>query len=233
MIRLRNFASAFCVAAAVLVAGAANAGEPAVKIPAPASDESAGTAASETAVLAGGCFWGVQAVFQHTKGVTQVVSGYAGGSKDTASYHTVSGGNTGHAESVKITFDPRQVSYGTLLQIYFSVAHNPTELNFQGPDRGTQYRSAIFTLSEAQAKIARDYIAQLDAARVYPNKIVTQVSPLKGFYDAEFYHQNYLTLHPREPYIVYYDLPKLANLKTMFPMFYREDAVLVTGSAAD
>jgi len=172
---------------------------------------------SETAVLAGGCFWGVDAVFKNVKGVSQVVSGYAGGEKSTAQYETVSGGRTGHAESVQITFDPSQVTYGQLLKVYFAVAHDPTELNRQGPDTGTQYRSAIFFANEEQKRIAEAYISQLDAARVFPKKIATQVAPLKAFYAAEEYHQNFLERNPNHPYIVYNDLPKLNALKQQFP----------------
>src|SRR5207253_10776172 len=182
-------------------------------IPSPLIDESAGQVQSEVAVLAGGCFWGVQGVFQHVTGVTQAVSGYAGGSQATAEYETVSSGTTGHAESVEITFDPGQISYGNLLQIYFSVAHDPTELNRQGPDVGPQYRSAIFPTGEAQAKVAKAYIEQLDQAKVFGTKIVTTIEPGRTFYPAEAYHQDYLVLHPNQPYIVFNDLPKVENLK--------------------
>ena len=175
---------------------------------------------SSKAVLAGGCFWGVQVVFQHVKGVTHVTSGYSGGAADTAQYETVSEGNTGHAESVEITYDPAQVSYGTLLKVYFQVAHDPTELNRQGPDSGTQYRSSIFFETPEQQKVAQDYIAQLNAAKAFPKPIVTQVVPLKAFYPAEAYHQDYATLHPKQPYIAYYDLPKLANLQKEMPDLY-------------
>jgi peptide-methionine (S)-S-oxide reductase len=175
----------------------------------------------ETVVLAGGCFWGVQGVFQHLKGVTSAVSGYAGGHVDSPGYEMVSTGLTGHAESVSVTFDPSQVSYGTILMVYFSVAHDPTQLNRQGPDSGSQYRSAIFYSSDQQKDIAIAYVRQLDAAQVYPHKIVTQIAPLKGFYRAEEYHQDYLNTHPNQPYIVYNDLPKIANLKKDFPQLYR------------
>ena len=174
-----------------------------------------------TAVLAGGCFWGVEGVFEHVKGVSNVVSGFAGGEKKTAHYEAVSDGNTGHAESVQITYDPSQVSYGELLKIYFAVAHDPTELNRQGPDTGTQYRSAIFYVNDEQKKIADAYIKQLDEAKVFPRPIVTQVVPLKGFYPAESYHQHYMQMHPDEPYIMYNDLPKLAALKKQFPQMCR------------
>ncbi|HEX7970994.1 MAG TPA: peptide-methionine (S)-S-oxide reductase MsrA [Thiobacillus sp.] len=174
----------------------------------------------QTAVLAGGCFWGMEGVFERVKGVTQVVSGYAGGQADTARYEQVSSGRTGHAESVRIVYDPARISYGQLLKVFFSVAHDPTEPNRQGPDSGTQYRSAIFYANAEQKRVADDYIAQLQAARVLPHPIVTQVVPLKGFYDAEAYHQNYLDHHPNQPYIVINDLPKIADLKRQFPSLY-------------
>src|SRR5579872_3680754 len=197
-------------------------------IPSPVVDEPAAAAAgTEVTVLAGGCFWGVQGVFQHVDGVTSAVSGYAGGNKDTAEYETVSTGTTGHAESVQITFDPRKISYGHLLQIYFSVAHDPTELNYQGPDHGTQYRSAIFPTTAEQARVAEAYIKQLDDAHVFAAPIVTKIEPDKAFYPAEAYHQNYLTLHPEQPYIAINDLPKIAALKQLFPNLYRDEPVLV------
>jgi peptide-methionine (S)-S-oxide reductase len=200
--------------------------EDAVIIPAPTLDEIT-QAHSETAVFAGGCFWGVQGVFQHVKGVKKAVSGYAGGAADTAQYERVSGGNTGHAESVEVTFDPTQVSYGTLLQIYFSVAHNPTELNRQGPDHGTQYRSAIFPENSEQQRVAQAYIAQLDAAKSFNKPIVTKLETYNGFYPAEEEHQDFLTEHPTYPYIVINDLPKVAQLKKLFPERYQEKPVLV------
>jgi peptide-methionine (S)-S-oxide reductase len=221
---------------AALVAGVAvtlwalpgRSAEQATKVPAPATDTAAASAGdSETAVVAGGCFWGVQAVFQHVKGVTGVVSGYSGGTKDTAQYDVVSMGRTGHAESVEIKFDPKQISYGRILQIYFSVAHDPTQLNRQGPDTGTQYRSAIFYASPEQQRVAQAYVAQLDSAGVYKRKVVTQINPLSAFYAAEAYHQDYATLHPENPYIYYNDLPKVENLKAMFPDVYRDKPVLV------
>jgi peptide-methionine (S)-S-oxide reductase len=172
---------------------------------------------SEKAVLAGGCFWGMEGVFERVKGVTKVVSGFAGGEASTAHYETVSTGTTGHAESVEITFDPSKITYGQLLEVYFAVAHDPTELNRQGPDSGTQYRSSIFYANDDQKRIAQAYIAQLNAAHVYRRAIVTQVVPLKGFYAAEDYHQHYLTLHPDAPYIVYNDLPKIEALKKQLP----------------
>ncbi len=175
---------------------------------------------TQTAVFAGGCFWGVEAVFEHVKGVTQVVSGYAGGSAKTAHYEIVSSGTTGHAESVRVTYDPARISYGQLLKIFFSVAHNPTELDRQGPDTGTQYRSAIFFSSDEQKQVAKAYIAQLQAAHTFARPIVTDVTPLKAFYEAEAYHQHYLARHPDQPYIVINDLPKLANLERQFPTLY-------------
>ena len=181
----------------------------------------------ETIVLAGGCFWGVQGVFQHTKGVINAVSGYAGGEKNTAQYETVSSGETGHAESVRVTYDPSQITLGKILRVYFSVATDPTELNRQGPDEGTQYRTAIFPQTEEQARIAKAYIAEINKARVFGAALVTKIEPGREFFPAEGYHQDYLTLHPRQPYIVYNDLPKIADLKTTLPDLYREEPVLV------
>jgi peptide-methionine (S)-S-oxide reductase len=198
-------------------------------IPPPSVDEPAG-AAPEVAVLAGGCFWGVQGVFQHVKGVTAAVSGYAGGDKDRAQYEIVSSGRTGHAESVRVTFDPRQISYGRILQIYFSVAHDPTELNRQGPDHGTQYRSAIFPVNAEQARVAQAYIAQLDQAHAFEAPIVTKIEQERTFYPAEAYHQDFLTLNPDYPYIVVNDLPKIANLKRLYPEVYRAEPALVGGA---
>lgn len=209
-------------------AGLASAQE-GIALPAPAVDAPATmTAKTETAILAGGCFWGVQGVFQHVEGVTNAVSGYAGGAADTAQYERVTSGATGHAESVRITYEPGKISYGRLLQIYFSVAHDPTQLNRQGPDRGTQYRSAVFPVSEEQAKIARAYIDQLGQAKFFDADIVTKIEPNHAFYPAEAYHQDYLTLNPTQPYIVYNDLPKIDNLKRLFPVLYRDDPVLVS-----
>lgn len=199
-----------------------------IVIPSPLLDEPATTAKTETAILAGGCFWGVQGVFQHVNGVANAVSGYAGGEADTAHYEMVGSDTTGHAESVKITFDPGKISYGRILQVYFSVAHDPTQLNRQGPDRGTQYRSAIFPVNDEQAKIAKAYIDQLDQAKLYDTAIVTKIEPGRTFFPAEGYHQDYLTLNPTQPYIVYNDLPKVANLKRLFPTLYRDDPVLVS-----
>jgi len=209
----------------------ARAAEMAVLTPEPAFDPPAAASGLQTMVVAGGCFWGVQGVFQHVKGVRQAVSGYAGGTKVNPSYEDVSSGNTGHAESVKITYDPAQISYGELLRIFFAVAHNPTELNYQGPDSGTQYRSDIFFTDPAQQKVAQAYIEQLTAAKVYKEPIVTRVDALPAFYPAEGYHQDFLTRHPNYPYIVINDLPKVANLKQLFPSVFAETPVLVAGAA--
>jgi len=194
-----------------------------VSFPKPVIDEPiANVRGQEVAVLSGGCFWGVQAVFQHTRGVISATSGYSGGEARTAHYEMVGRGNTGHAESVKVVFDPSQITFGQLLMIFFSVAHNPTELDKQGPDWGTQYRSAVFFSSDEQKRVAQAYITQLDAAEVYPQKIVTQVVPLNGFYPAESYHQDYLKHHQDSPYIQINDLPKLAELKKQYPQLYRD-----------
>lgn len=222
--------AAAAVAITTFVAAPLLAAEDAVVIPAPAMDAESTASGLQTAVIAGGCFWGVQGVFQHTAGVANAVSGYAGGDKSTANYNAVSGGDTGHAEAVEIKYDPKQISYGKILQIYFSVAHDPTQLNRQGPDSGTQYRSEIFTTSAEQKKIAEAYVAQLNAAKVYPKPIVTKINPLQAFYAAEAYHQDYLTLHPNQPYIVYNDLPKVENLKKLFAQNYIEKPTLVSGS---
>jgi peptide-methionine (S)-S-oxide reductase len=203
------------------------AAEEAVIIPAPAIDAQPASGI-QTAVLAGGCFWGVQGVFQHTVGVVNAVSGYAGGSRLTADYNLVSTGTTGHAEAVEIKFDPKKISYGRILQIFFSVAHDPTQLNRQGPDSGPQYRSAIFSTSDEQKKVADAYIAQLNAAKVYKKPIVTKVGPLESFFPAEAYHQDYLTLHPNQPYIAYNDIPKVENLKKIFAENYTEKPTLVS-----
>src|SRR5215468_8859465 len=192
-------------------------------VPPPATDASlASTSGQQAVVLSGGCFWGVQAVFQHVKGVISARSGYSGGERRTADYETVSTGRTGHAESVRVVFDPSQVTYGQLLHVFFSVAHDPTELDRQGPDDGTQYRSAIFYTTPEQLKITQAYIAQLDGAKAFKHKIVTQVAPLKAFYPAEAYHQNYATLHPDSMYIRFNDAPKVVNLKKQFSQLYRE-----------
>ncbi|MBV8576185.1 MAG: peptide-methionine (S)-S-oxide reductase MsrA [Acetobacteraceae bacterium] len=205
--------------------------EDAVAIPPPAVDAPAADGL-QTAVLAGGCFWGVQGVYQHTAGVVNAVSGYAGGTKATADYPTVSSGSTDHAESVSVRFDPKKISYGKILQIFFSVVHDPTQLNRQGPDTGTQYRSAIFTTSDEQKKVAEAYIAQLDAAKVFRKPIVTKVGALQGFYPAEDYHQDYLTLHPNQPYIAFNDIPKVENLKKLFAANYLEKPTLVSSVKA-
>ena len=199
-------------------------------LPKPAVDAAPTQAASEVIVFAGGCFWGVQGVFQHVKGVTNAVSGYAGGSKATAHYELTNDGSTGHAESVEVTYDPKQVTYGQLLQVYFSIAHDPTQLNRQGPDWGTQYRSTIFPRSAEQAEVARAYIAQLDQARAFKKKIVTTIEMGREFYPAEKYHQDFLVRNPTYPYIVYNDLPKIANLKKLLPDLYRNTPVLVSNS---
>ena len=226
---------AFAVVAAMaatfaLTHGESRAAEAAVTIPAPTVDEPASAATTETTVLAGGCFWGVQGVFQHVKGVTKAVSGYAGGEAKTAQYEVVSGGDSGHAESVQVTFDPKQITYGQILQIYFSVAHDPTQLNRQGPDRGTQYRSAVFPANAAQQKVAADYIAQLNKTGTYSGPLVTSIEMGKTFYPAEGYHQDYLAHNPHDGYIVYNDLPKVEHLKQMFPERYRDPPVLVTAA---
>jgi peptide-methionine (S)-S-oxide reductase len=192
----------------------------------PAVDNPKAAGPSQTAVLAGGCFWGVQGVFEHVRGVQKVVAGYAGGERSTAQYETVSSGTTGHAESVKITFDPAAISYGQILQIAFSVVHDPTQLNRQGPDAGTQYRSAIFYADDSQKRIAQAYISQLDQSHVFGHPIVTRVDPLKGFYAAEDYHQDYLIHNPTQPYIAYYDIPKIENFRRTFPELYSGQPVL-------
>jgi peptide-methionine (S)-S-oxide reductase len=203
--------------------------EEGMRVPPPAADEHAGKDANaETAVFAGGCFWGVQGVFQHVAGVKNAVSGYAGGDEQDARYNIVSTGTTGHAESVQVTFDPRKISYGKLLQIYFSVAHDPTELNYQGPDTGTQYRSTVFPMTAEQATVAKAYIAQLNGAHVFSAPLATTVEPGRTFYPAENYHQNFLTLNPRYPYIVINDMPKITNLKRFFPESYQVEPKLTT-----
>jgi peptide-methionine (S)-S-oxide reductase len=238
-----NVKSPALVAAAVLagIAGAGilvsghvvNAGESAFVIPAPAMDEATPGDGLEKAVVAGGCFWGVQAIFQHTDGVETAVSGYAGGDKPDPTYRQVSSGATGHAEAVEITYDPAKISYGKLLQIFFSVAHDPTQLNRQGPDVGTQYRSAIFATSDEQRDVAEAYVAQLQETGVYPGEIVTEIAPLATFYKAEDYHQDYATIHPDQPYIVWNDKPKVENMKAMFPDIWRDDPKLVFAENAN
>lgn len=222
------------LAAAALALAAvtpSRAAEEAVVIPVPTVDSGA-AGGIQTAVLAGGCFWGVQGVFQHTAGVVNAVSGYAGGTKATADYNTVSSGRTGHAEAVEVKYDPKKISYGKILQIFFSVVHDPTQLNRQGPDTGTQYRSAIFTTSDEQKKVADAYIAQLNGAKVFRKPIVTTIGALEAFYPAEAYHQDYLTLHPNQPYIAYNDIPKVENLKKLFADNYLEKPTLVSASKA-
>jgi peptide-methionine (S)-S-oxide reductase len=213
---------AFALLAALFAAVSPAAERPGSLLPKPAVDEPRATASGQqTIVLAGGCFWGIQAVYQHTKGVTNAVSGYAGGSKETADYQSVSYGRSAHAEAVQVTYDPRVISYGQLLQIFFSVAHDPTQLNRQGPDEGSQYRSAIFYNGDEQKRIAEAYIAQLNQAEVFSRQIVTQVVTLKAFYPAEAYHQDYATRHADNPYIVYNDAPKVAHLREQFPDLYK------------
>jgi peptide-methionine (S)-S-oxide reductase len=229
-LRLTIIAVLVAAATGLLYWNAGTAAESPHAVPAPTIDEPASSAGSEVAIVAGGCFWGVQGVFQHVDGVISAVSGYAGGSKGAADYQTVSTGTTGHAESVKIIFDPHRVSYGRILQIFFSVAHDPTELNRQGPDVGTQYRSAIFPTNAAQTRIAEAYIAQLDTAQAFAAPIVTKIKPGRAFYPAEAYHQNYLTLHPTQPYIAINDLPKIEALQRLFPSLYRETPVLVAAA---
>jgi len=219
----------FLIAAALAIAPLTAQAESAVTIPPAPAEAPAPGVGLETAVLAGGCFWGIQAVYQHVKGVTNAVSGYAGGAQKDADYETVSSGRTSHAESVRVTFNPREISYGKILQIYFSVAHDPTQLNRQGPDSGTQYRSEIFPQSEEQAKIAKDYIAQLDTANVFKRPIVTKTHTMKApFFTAEAYHQDYAFKHPYQPYIAFNDAPKVENLKKTFPDLWRDQPILVS-----
>jgi len=220
--------SAVLFATALAFSPLAALAESAVTIPPPAAEAPAQSGGLETAVLAGGCFWGIQAVYQHVKGVTNAVSGYAGGAQKDATYDVVSSGRTSHAESVRVTFDPREISYGKILQIYFAVAHDPTQLNRQGPDSGPQYRSEIFPQNETQQKVAQDYIAQLDKTGVYKRPIVTKTNTMKvPFYAAEGYHQDYATKHPYQPYIVINDAPKVENLKKTFPDVWRDQPVTV------
>jgi len=225
LIPILSGAALLAIAAVALVSRSD--AEPAKVVPPPARDEATAATTSEVAVLAGGCFWGVQGVFQHVDGVTSAISGYAGGDQGTAHYETVGTGATGHAESVRVTFDPRQISYGRILQIYFSVAHDPTELNYQGPDRGTQYRSTIFPKTQEQADIANAYVAQLNQVHAFRAPVVTTIETGRAFYPAEAYHQDYLTQHPTNPYIAYNDLPKIRELQRLFPDLYRADPVLV------
>jgi len=229
---LRRLCAALATAGGLMASTTAPAAERAFIIPPPAAEQAANavstTATQEKAVIAGGCFWGVQAVFQHVKGVSNAVSGYAGGQANTANYNAVSGGRTGHAEAVEITYDPKQVSYGQLLQIYFSVAHDPTQLNRQGPDHGTQYRSAVFPANDSQRKVAEAYIAQLNKTGVYPKALATTIEPLQAFYPAEEYHQDYLVRNPNSMYIVINDVPKVENLAKTFPDAWRDKPVLVS-----
>ena len=220
--------SGMAAVAALALAVLPTSAETVRRLPAPAADETTDAAAPRIAVFAGGCFWGVQGVFQHVDGVTSAVSGYAGGDEATAQYEKVGRSWTGHAEAVRIIYDPRKVSFGTLMQIYFSVAHDPTELNRQGPDVGTQYRSTIFAGDDEQARLARAYIDQLDAAGLFGKKIETTIERGKPFYAAEGYHQDYLVLHPTQPYIAIHDLPKIENLKRVFPDRYRAEPALVS-----
>lgn len=210
----RTFFVSLAGTAAMLLTGAASA---AADFPTPPADTPAMMKGTQTAVIAGGCFWGIEGVFERLKGVVDVTSGYSGGEKNTAYYEMVGSGSTGHAESVQIHYNPAQISYGTLLKVFFSVAHDPTELNFQGPDHGTQYRSVIFYANDGQKQVAESYIRALDKSKSFPRPIVTQVVPLKAFYAAEDYHQKFLDNNPDYPYIVYWDLPKIANLKQTYP----------------
>jgi len=216
--------------ATVLAAGVPALAQEGIAIPAPSV--AAPAADTGVAIVAGGCFWGVQGVFQHVDGVSNAISGYAGGAGDTANYRTVGSGRTGHAEAVEVRYDPKRISYGEILHIFFSVAHDPTELNRQGPDTGTQYRSAIFPQNPAQAALAKAYVDQLDAAGTFDAPIVTTIEPGQGFYLAEDYHQDYLTLNPTAPYIVHNDLPKIAHLRKLFPDEYRDDPVLVSDAGS-
>lgn len=221
--RVSTFVLAVLAVISLFMWKRASASENAVVIPRPTVDAPLASApGKQTAVVAGGCFWGTQAVFQHVKGVKSVTAGYSGGSSSTAEYEVVSTGKTGHAESVQITFDPSQISYGQLLQVFFSVAHDPTQVDRQGPDTGTQYRSVIFYANDDQKRIADAYIAQLGQAKSFAQPIATQVTQLKGFYAAEQYHQNYATLHPDNPYIAFNDLPKVEHLKQVFPELYKK-----------
>jgi peptide-methionine (S)-S-oxide reductase len=226
---LRNSLASVAIMAASFVAfpQIACAAESVIAIPPPAESATNEAQGLQKVVLAGGCFWGVQGVYQHMEGVTSAVSGYAGGSPEQANYSAVSTGRTGHAESVEVTFDPKIVSLGQVLQVFFSVAHDPTQLDRQGPDVGSQYRSEIFTETDAQAALAKSYIAQLEKAGVYRQRIVTKIEPLKTFSAAEAYHQDYLVHHPYQPYIVFNDLPKIQNLKRLFPTLYRDTPKLV------
>ena len=219
--RIRNRMAVLAASGLMAAAGVCTAATTAVTLPAPTADIPASSVkGTQTAVFAGGCFWGVEAVFRHVKGVTSAVSGYAGGTAQTADYERVSSGSTKHAEAVEVTFDPSQVSYGQLLRVFFSVAHDPTQLNRQGPDVGSQYRSAIFFVNDEQKSVAQAYINQLNLAKAFPRPIVTEIVALPKFYAAEAYHQNYAARNPNQPYIVIHDAPKVANLKQQFPTLY-------------
>ncbi len=231
MSAMRNWTKTLVSVALVTLALSCRANAEAVnrQIPSPLVDTPAAEAGKqETAVLAGGCFWGMQGMFEHVRGVKRVVAGYSGGARATATYEMVSTETTGHAESVEITFDPKVVSYGQLLRLYFSVAHDPTQLDGQGPDRGPSYRSEIFFTSPVQERVAKAYVDQLNKAKIYASPIVTKIEPLKAFYAAEDYHQDYLIHNPRQPYIVYNDLPKIEALKTVYPEHYQTAPVMVT-----
>ena len=231
-IRLALVCLALIAVAAFLLPITRPSAETARQLPAPATDEPQGKAVAETAVFAGGCFWGVQGVFEHVKGVTRAVSGYAGGHVVNPGYDQVSMGSTGHAESVSVTFDPAQISYGTLLRIFFSVALDPTQVNRQGPDRGTQYRSALFVNGPDQERVARAYVAQLESAHVFGEPIATRIEPAGPFYPAEAYHQDFLEHHPDAPYIVINDMPKVHAVQTFFPEHWRAEPALVVRTAA-
>jgi peptide-methionine (S)-S-oxide reductase len=224
------FAAALLLVGALVPLGSCAAAEQAVAIPAPAVDSPKAAGPVQTAVLAGGCFWGVQGVYEHLNGVRRVVAGYSGGQRSTARYEIVGQGDSGHAESVQITYDPQEVTYGEILQVFFSVVHDPTQLNRQGPDTGPQYRSVIFYADESQKKIAAAYIAQLDKAGVFHAPIVTHVDALRGFYEAEGYHQDYLLHNPNNPYIVYNDLPKIRNFQKLLPTLYRDNPVTLAAN---
>jgi peptide-methionine (S)-S-oxide reductase len=224
------FAAALLLVCALVPLGSCAAAEQAVAIPAPAVDSPKAAGPLQTAVLAGGCFWGVQGVYEHLNGVRRVVAGYSGGQRSTARYEIVGQGDSGHAESVQITYDPQEVTYGEILQVFFSVVHDPTQLNRQGPDTGPQYRSVVFYADESQKKIAAAYIAQLDKAGVFHAPIVTHVDALRGFYEAEGYHQDYLLHNPNNPYIVYNDLPKIRNFQKLLPTLYRDNPVTLASN---
>ena len=230
---LAGWGGALALALGAFHLGTSAASEAAVKIPAPAADETTSADCMQTAVFAGGCFWGVQGVFQHVKGVKMALSGYSGGTVANPTYEMVGGEQTGHAEAVKVTFDPSQVSYGTLLKVFFSVITDPTTLNLQGNDAGPSYRSALFTMNDGQAKVAKAYIAQLDAAKVFPSKIVTEVTPYTNFYQAEDYHQdNAYTMKVNPGYLAYFDEPKIADMKAMYADLWMDKPVLVFASNA-